>query len=121
MASGVSWDDEEIARRLNSMPARIDAGLTAVIEREAPQSETYMKSHARWTDQTGNARQGLSARPERRRLETYMVVLFHTVSYGIWLEVRFSGRYAIIDPALRQRGEATMVSASRLFERIFAS
>lgn len=115
----MSWDDEELARMLQNIPARVDAGLTAVIEREAPQSESWMKSHARWTDRTGNARQGLSAVAERRRLEAYIVVLFHTVSYGIWLETRFSGRYAIIDPALRQRGEATMVSASRLFERIF--
>lgn len=58
-----------------------------------------MRTNATWTDRTGNARNGLNATiydtPEYIDL-----VLYHQVPYGVFLEVRWSGRYAIIGPTM---------------------
>ena len=93
--------------------------MAAIITRQSALGETWMKQNAPWTDRTGNARQGLHAVPERERLRHYTLILAHAVSYGIWLEVRNSGKYEIIQPALIRRGQAVMLDMSRLFERAF--
>lgn len=60
-----------------------------------------MRTNAKWTDQTGNARNGLNA--TIYDTENYIdLVLYHQVPYGIFLEVRWSGRYAIIGPTLNE-------------------
>ena len=58
-----------------------------------------MRTNARWQDQTGNARNGLNATvyDSKQYLD---LVLYHQVPYGLFLEVRWSGRYAIIGPTL---------------------
>jgi hypothetical protein len=66
----------------------------------AAQIEAYAKQHAPWTDRTGNARQGLTARAFKAGTAV-TILLFHTMSYGIWLEVKNAGRFAIILPTLR--------------------
>ena len=61
----------------------------------AAKIEAYAKQHAPWTDRTGNARQGLTAR-SFRTATAVSIVLFHSAAYGIWLEVKNAGRFAII-------------------------
>jgi hypothetical protein len=43
------------------------------------------------------------------------IIIAHGVPYGIWLEVRFSGRYAIIGPTLVYTGDLTMRLLGNLF------
>jgi hypothetical protein len=83
----------------------------------APEVESYMKNNAPWTDRTGNARNGLAARAYESGNEVG-IVLYHQVSYGIWLEVRWSGRYAIINPTIEEMGPRVMQQFSNLLERI---
>lgn len=61
-----------------------------------------MKMNAKWVDRSSNARNGLFARAVREPRKRYGIVFAHSVDYGIWLEVRFSGRYAIINPTMNQ-------------------
>lgn len=87
-----------------------DAGdrfLTAVMGRHAPLAEAYAKQNAPWVDQTTNARNGLFAKPEFDR-PSYRIIIGHAVPYGIWLEVRFAGRYAILEPTVRTQGIEVM-------------
>lgn len=67
----------------------------------------YAQSNAPWEDRTGEARAGLDAvvlehpvRPE--------IILYHTVDYGKWLEIRWSGLYAIIMPTIEDKGPGLM-------------
>ena len=83
----------------------------------APEVENYMKLNAPWTDQTGNARNGLAARAYEDGDEIG-IVLFHQVDYGIWLETRWSGRYAIINPTIDSMGPEVMARFERLLDRI---
>jgi hypothetical protein len=61
----------------------------------AAKIEAYAKANAPWTDRTGNARQGLTARAFKTATAV-TIVLFGTASYQIWLEVANAGRFAII-------------------------
>lgn len=58
-----------------------------------------MRANAKWVDRTGNARNGLNATVYDS--SKYVdLVLYHRVPYGVFLEVRWSGRYAIIGPTM---------------------
>jgi len=70
--------------------------------------------NAPWTDRTGDARAGLDVGVDHDG-ENVDLQLFHTVDYGLWLEVIQSGRYAIIMPTLEAFADQVMgsVGASR--------
>lgn len=95
---------------------KFHASCAAVTRGFAARCERYMKDHAPWDDRTGSARDGLTAQGEFSFIE-YTVVLFHTVDYGIWLEIRWNGKYAIIQPTIEAMGPqfmAEMVAAEVL-------
>lgn len=81
---------------------------------------TQMRRDAPWTDRTTAARNGLVALKEDHD-DGASMHLIHSVPYGIWLEVRWSGRYAIIGPVrnsiapevLRIAGEAALRSVGK--------
>lgn len=75
---------------------------------EAP-AENYMKSNAPWKDRTTNARNGLAARYTGVNSDDqHEMVLFHQVDYGIWLEIKDDGKYAIILPTIQEFGPRVM-------------
>ena len=84
---------------------------------KAPDVENYAKINAPWTDQTGNARNGLAARAYREKDEIG-IVLYHQVPYGIWLETRFGGRYAIIEPTIQAMSPEVMAAFERILDRL---
>jgi hypothetical protein len=116
----IKWDGANpIANKLLAMPNESDKALRAIISLYAPKAESAMKTGATWTDRTSNARNGLFAKPVSEKGKRYAIVLAHTVNYGIWLEIRHAGRYAIILPTTRTMSPVVMTAASRLFAMIF--
>lgn len=101
MASGIDLDVgiRQVKLNLDKMNKRVELHLAGAVDFQATRSEFFMKNSAPWTDRTGNARSGLFTATKKEG-KKYFILLSHTASYGIWLEVRFSGRYAIIVPAL---------------------
>jgi hypothetical protein len=79
---------------------RIEAGIVAIAQRWAPEIENYMKDNAPWTDRTGNARQGLHTEVNHVVGSMVQIILSHGVEYGIWLEIKSAGAYAIVNPSL---------------------
>jgi hypothetical protein len=71
-----------------------------------------MRHNAKWTDRTGNARNGLNGAvfEDDKSIEMH---LYHSMPYGVFLEVRWSGRYAVIGPTM-------MDIAPRLAQQISA-
>ena len=53
--------------------------------------------------------------------EAFELLLAHSVYYGIWLEVRFSGRYAIIMPTINYIGAAMLNRIAQAVNRIEAA
>ena len=79
----------------------------------ATRLETYAKQNAPWTDRTGNARQGLTARAVKTATAVTLY-LFHSATYGIWLEVKNAGRFAIILKTLEAHYGAYMAAIQGL-------
>ena len=104
---GFDWDSDTLTPALDAIDDAADRFLTATIEFHTPQVEAAAKKNARWVDRTSNARNGLFAVAERER-PRYRIVLGHGVPYGVWLEVRFAGKYAIIEETCRTQGTEVM-------------
>lgn len=100
--SGFKWitpPDEVIPQAYEQYMAAVRQGVEAIALKWAPTIQNWMRDNASWTDRTGNARQSLHT--EVTQLTNEIVLLMaHGVDYGVHLELGFSGRYAIIGPAL---------------------
>ena len=65
------------------------------------EAEGYMKQNAPWNNITRNARNSLSGTvavahaPQRTRIS---LKLSHGMDYGIWLELKNAGKFAIVRP-----------------------
>lgn len=112
----ILWDGD-LGKNFRTGPEKVRRAAWIAASSMAPEVENYMKLNAPWTDQTTNARNGLAARAYQDNDETG-IVLFHQVSYGIFLETRFAGRYAIINPAIEAMSPKVMARFDRLLERI---
>lgn len=117
--AGIVWDDAALINKLKIAPARAGAALTAAVRYHQPRAESMMKTGAPWTDRTGNARSSLFTTPEISPGRSYGFVLGHGVSYGIWLEVRWSGRYATVRPTILKEGPEFMKTCSQLFSKMW--
>lgn len=111
--SGFYWKSDTLTGNVKAMPSKIDRALAAAVEYAATKSEGYMKTNAPWTDQTSNARNGLNTQPFHEG-KTHGYHLAHGVPYGIWLEVRWDGRYGIIPQATQQGGMMVMSLMTKL-------
>lgn len=73
------------------------AALVEGAGRLARRTEPQMKARAPWKDRTGNARRGLNSGVEPVS-NGVLLYLGHGVTYGVYLEKKFGGRDAIVDP-----------------------
>lgn len=82
----------------------------------------FAKLNAPWTDRSGNARAGLFS--EVKAIDggnSFELYLAHSVFYGIWLEVRFSGKYSIIMPTLNYIGEQLIQRIANSMDKLEAA
>jgi hypothetical protein len=111
------WEDRGLTDGINKGSKRTQDAVMLTLERYAPEIEGYMKVNAPWSDQTSNARNGLAARAFRES-GSMGIVMFHQVPYGIYLETKYSGRYAIIGPTIEEYGPRVMGSLRGLMGEI---
>lgn len=112
----ILWSGD-LGENLRRGPDKVKKAAWIASQSMAPEVESHMKLNAPWTDQTTNARNGLAARAYQEGDETG-IVLYHQVSYGIFLETRFGGKYAIINPTIEAMSPRVMSRFDRLLERI---
>jgi hypothetical protein len=108
---GFYWKADSLTKlqgNVKVFDATLDRAVTAAVDYSAVRAEAYMKRTARWTDRTGNARSGLFATTQHVPKKLHRIILGHGVEYGIWLEVRFAGRYAVIPQTLQTQGNDLM-------------
>lgn len=92
---------DEITPHLAVLNEQMIKAIERIFQYFESVAENSMKSGARWTDRTGVARSGLVADSDHQGTE-FNLYLASMASYGIWLEVRWSGRYAIVGPVMNQ-------------------
>lgn len=112
---GIRWDvpPSTLAAQVEAWGKRLIQAIHDLGRFFAARIEGWAKQNARWTDRTGNARQGLTARAVEMATGV-VIVLFHQAAYGIWLEVAHAGRWGIIIDALRTHYPEVMRSLQRL-------
>lgn len=99
MARG-TFDFDTLTPNLKRLLPVIDAAVDLTFDHMEPVFEGHMRQTAPWRDRTGNARNGLKAKHEAEPMVSHTMVLYHSMPYGYWLEVRWSGRYAVIGPTM---------------------
>jgi hypothetical protein len=106
--AGLRWNkNSTFFRNARVFPIALQVGVSALVERFQERVRIYAQENAPWEDQTGEAREGLDTEVEIGALQ-WRLYLFHSVEYGIWLEIKNSGEYAIIMPTLETLGPELM-------------
>lgn len=103
MSAGIYWSGTTIEDMISAVENYSQDVLDAIEEVAlylAPILEGHAKLTAPWQDRTGNARQSLFAVVDVAR-DIVTLYLSHGMEYGLWLEVRYAGRYAVILPTLQ--------------------
>lgn len=103
----------DMTARLDEFDPKVRRGILAAAHFTAPLAESFMKSQAPWTDRTGAARNGLGTKVEASG-DRVAIILFHSVPYGVYLETRWGGKYAIIEPAMAATGPLFIEAIQRL-------
>jgi hypothetical protein len=118
MAKSFRIQLDELDYNLKNFDPRAKRAIKATMDFQAAKSETRMRSNAPWTDRTTNARNGLFATVIENSPTAWMLLLSHSVAYGIWLEVIENGKYAAVRPEWLRAQRELMQRLSRVFERM---
>lgn len=96
---GINWYYNSLHPTLGRFVVAANVAVAEYAKNLAEDIKRYAQDNAPWDDRTGDARAGLDTQVDHHgfRVDIY---LFHTVDYGIWLEIRWGGIYAIIIPTL---------------------
>jgi hypothetical protein len=102
VSSEFRWEGN-LEARLNQFGPRVKRAMVASAKYSAQEAESFMRSEAPWTDRTGAARMGLNA-DVQVATNKVAIVLYHSVPYGPFLEVRWGGKYGIIKDTMAAIG-----------------
>lgn len=105
--NGLIWTDLGMLTKMLAFEGVFQAGMFEVAKGFAEEIEAHAQENAKWEDRTGDARAGLTAEATHDGFTT-RITLAHTVDYGLWLEIRWSGAYAIIMPTIEEYGPMVM-------------
>lgn len=101
--AGIRWETPpaQMFAQVGAMgAANAETIAVRVAERNADEIRAWMRENAPWTDRTGEARAGLDTEVIHVIARAVFIVLYHRVSYGIYLEFARAARYRILAPAL---------------------
>ena len=115
--SGITIVQNDLAKTIPALVPYIDHVVGKTMDFYEPRVEADAKSLAPWTDRTGNARNGLAARHVKDGELIHSIVLYHQVPYGIWLEVKYDGRFATIMPRVKEYGPRVMQTVQGILDR----
>ena len=116
----VTYNDTELRSNTRNFSHQLKRNLGAVLDYNAAYATGYLKENAPWNDNTGAARSGLMAIPHSEA-SVYEIFMAYSVTYGIWLEIANSGKYAVITPAMRVLGTKLMRDMQYLIDRMGAT
>lgn len=117
MASSFSFDTSKF-KSTKHMEDKLDRALQGVCRFWDGKIEEHMKLEAPWTDRTSAARNGLAAQHQRVEFMHHRIVMTHAVYYGIYLETKNDGRYAIIRPTLNTHAPKVMGTLVKILDRL---
>lgn len=111
------FNEGRLRHNLNTLDSRVNRAVTAVVDMNATKGQAYLKTDAPWTDRTAAARTGLHTIANSGG-GSHEIIFAHAVHYGIWLEVKYSGRDAVIMPTVRKTGHELLRDLEGLMGRL---
>lgn len=121
VASSFSWTGN-LGEKLKNAPSQAAFYLSRTTEYYSLHAETYAKTKAPWTDRTGNARSGLGSTWSANissEAAKFEIDIYHRVPYGIWLEVKYNGKYSIINKTVNIEGNKFFKTANQVMAKMF--
>lgn len=112
-----TMDDAVLKKNLSTVSSRIENAVKAVVAVKGTEGIAALKQNAPWTDRTSAARNGLHTITMLGGSQ-HIIIYSHAVHYGIWLEVKFSGRDAVIMPTVLPEGRDLMAKLNGLMGSI---
>jgi hypothetical protein len=101
---GFAWQGLDVAGdRIVDWVDRTTSNLDATMQQIANEMVAYAQENHPWQNRTGDAEGGLQASVVRQGPTSWTIFLGHgsDIDYGLWLEVRWGGKFAIILPTLQ--------------------
>jgi hypothetical protein len=101
---GFAWQGlESVDANLYAYVDSTLENMRAGVERLKDEMVAWAKENAPWEDRTTDARNGLQGHVVWTDKEHFTIFLGHgpDIYYGIWLEVRWGGKFAIILPTIQ--------------------
>ena len=120
--AGLTWVSDALTANFATASDRAVQYLARTTEYYSFRSETFAKSKAKWTDRTGNARGSLSGTytaSVNRDSARFEITISHGMPYGIWLELRWNGKFAIINKTVENQGKAFFDTANKVMAKMF--
>lgn len=111
------WKTDPFSDSMPELRDKMDKAIGRTMEYSATNLQNHMRTNAPWTDRTSNARNGLFG-TYRKDTSRHRIILYHTMPYGIWLEVRHNARFAIIRPTIESQGPGVMNLLRGILKRI---
>ena len=118
--AGYSWVQEpeevfgEVARRYNDMLHERAKQLALSYTQRI---EDWMVENAAWEDRTGLARDELYAQVSDVMNQAVVISIGHGVHYGLFLEINYAGKYAILNPAVDHFAPLIFADLKRMLKR----
>lgn len=114
------FSDEFLQKGIKEMDRRLNRAAYGVCRYWDSRIEAHMKHKAPWKDRTTNARNGLFANAVKFAGNVFGIILGHSVTYGIYLELgtRYMRKRPIILPTLETYGPKVMATFQKLLNRL---
>ena len=93
--AGIKVNASSIINSLEVAQTKSQIAIKMFAQEGAKKFENYAKTHRRWTDRTGHARQRLTGWVEVM-MNKVRIHIGHGVNYGVYLELAHEKRYAIL-------------------------
>lgn len=99
---------------------QIEREIVELCERMADEITEYMKDNAPWTDRTGAARASLFTLVEHEARQMVSILVSHgsLIPYGVYLELNYGGRFAIIAPTIDWFGPRLFHEVQAIVQRV---
>lgn len=93
---------DESIQKLKEFTPKLKAALALDSQNIAKEMEKWAKENASWADRTAHARLFLKSTVKWTNTNTLMVAMSHNVDYGVYLELAYEGKYAILERAITE-------------------
>jgi len=122
MKTQLEIDLDEVTKKMKSYHKKVTnkqtGAITMVVASACVLIKKWMKKNRLWTDRTSDARDRLDCVYVWEDVELVSIVVFHQVSYGVWLELAHQRKYAILMESLEKHQDEIIDALQHLMDNI---